>query len=247
MFTRLLVGLDGSPQADAALEQAVILGKRFRATILVAAGRDESSDETSVHDLVDRGVFRVEAGGLRASGLVQAGAPDAALADLAGDVDATLIGRHGSATRVHGLGLVAASIVRLARGPVIVCGPAPTPMRSCAVAWDGRNTRALQLAARFASVVGGTVHVIHANADRAAGVSILGGAEAALSLLGVSFVSHVEPGEPGDVVARVVREARADALFAGAHVPRGPLGAPSLASHAEEILTHTVIPVVVQP
>ena len=251
MFTRLLVGLDESPQADAALEQAVILGRRFRSTILVAcvAAREAGEGSGEAEQLAARGAFRVEAGGLKGESLVRHGAPDATLAELAGDVDATLIGRHGSATRPGAgvLGKVAASVVRLARRPVIVCGPVPTPMRSCAVAWDGRNTRALQLAGRFATVVGSTVHVIHANADRAAGVAILGGAEAALSLLGVSFVSHVEAGEPADVVARVVREARADALFAGAHVPRSRLGAPRLASHAEEILTQTVIPVVIQP
>ena len=36
MFTRLLVCLDGSPRADAALEQAVVLGERFHSTVLVA-------------------------------------------------------------------------------------------------------------------------------------------------------------------------------------------------------------------
>jgi len=37
MFTRLLVGLDGSPHADAALEQAVVLARRFHSLIIVAA------------------------------------------------------------------------------------------------------------------------------------------------------------------------------------------------------------------
>jgi universal stress protein family protein len=36
MFTRLLIGLDGSPNADEALEQAVVLGKRFKAKLVVA-------------------------------------------------------------------------------------------------------------------------------------------------------------------------------------------------------------------
>jgi nucleotide-binding universal stress UspA family protein len=239
MFTRLLVGLDQSPQADAALEQAVILGRRFRSTILVASVEDRV--------LAERGSFRVEAGGLSGQPLAPDGAVATVLANLARDVDATLIGRRGSASPQTALGAVAASLIRLAERPVVVCGPVATPMRSCAVAWDGRNTRALQLAGRFASVVGSTVHVIHANNDHAAGVATLGGAEVALSLLGVSFVSHVEPGEPADAVARVVRECRADALFAGAHLPRTRYGEPSIASHTEGILTHTDIPVVIQP
>ena len=36
MFTRLLVGLDGSPNADEALEQAVHLGLRFKSRVVVA-------------------------------------------------------------------------------------------------------------------------------------------------------------------------------------------------------------------
>lgn len=242
MFTRLLVGLDGSPQADAALEQAVILGRRFHSAILVA-----SIDGREAETLADRGAFRVWGAGLTGEGLARDGAVETTLAGLAADVDATLVGRHGSATRPHGLGVVAAALVRQARRPVIVCGPSATPMKSCAVAWDGRNTRALELAARYASVVGGTVHVIHANDDRSAGIAALGGAEAALSLLAVSFVSHVEAGDPADVVARVVRDTRADALFAGAHVPRDRQEPPRVASHTEAILTQTVIPVVIQP
>jgi nucleotide-binding universal stress UspA family protein len=51
------------------------------------------------------------------------------------------------------------------------------------------------------------------------------------------------------VVAELALELRADVLFAGAHVhrerPAGP--AAVVVSHAEDILTHVPIPVVVQP
>jgi nucleotide-binding universal stress UspA family protein len=36
VFTRLLIGLDGSPSADEALDQAVVLGLRFKARLVVA-------------------------------------------------------------------------------------------------------------------------------------------------------------------------------------------------------------------
>jgi nucleotide-binding universal stress UspA family protein len=64
----------------------------------------------------------------------------------------------------------------------------------------------------------------------------------------VAFVTHVEPGQPGEVVARVIARTRCDALFAGAHMSHEP-GRPSavVVSHAEEILRHTDIPVVIQP
>lgn len=252
MLTRLLVGLDGSPHADAALEQAVVLGKRFRSLIVVAAVEESGKvGADAAAALVERGKFRVEAAGLDAEGRQQRGDPDVELAELAKDVDAVLVGRRGVETERKGpaaLGHTAASLIRLAERTVIVCGPGPSPMQVCAVAFDGRNRRALDLAARFASVAGSTVHVIHACVDRAAGMQVLGQAEAELSLLGVTFQTHLEEGSAGEVVSRLVREIRADSLFAGAHVPRGPMERrPSVASHTEDILLHTELPVAIQP
>lgn len=252
MFTRLLVGLDGSPHADAALEQAVVLGKRFRSLIVVAAVEESGKGGAAAAAvLVERGKFRVESAGLDAEGRQQHGDPDVALADLAKDADVVLVGRRGVESERKGpaaLGHTAASLIRLAERTVIVCGPGPSPMQVCAVAFDGRNRRALDLAARFASVAGSTVHVIHACVDRAEGMKVLGQAEAELSLLGVPFQTHLEEGSAGEVVSRLVREIRADSLFAGAHVPRGPMERrPSVASHTEDILLHTELPVAIQP
>jgi len=76
----------------------------------------------------------------------------------------------------------------------------------------------------------------------------VGVAEAALSMQRVPFVTHVEPGKPGEVVARVIKQTRCDSLFAGAHMSQ-VAGRPSavVISHAEEILQHTDLPVVIQP
>jgi nucleotide-binding universal stress UspA family protein len=251
MFTRLLVGLDESPQADAALEQAVVLARRFRSVIVVAVVVEDHGEAAAAAVLLERARFRVEAAGLEVESVQRDGAPDVTLAELAKEVDAALVGRRGVRSERAGpsaLGRTAASLIRLAEQTVIVCGGVPSPMRSCAVAFDGRNRRALDLAARFASVTGATVHVIHACHDRNEGTQIIGQAEAELSLLGVQFQMHLEEGSAADVIARVVREVRADALFAGAHVPRG-LGEPrpSVASHTEEILLHTDLPVAIQP
>lgn len=252
MFTRLLVGLDGSPHADAALEQAVVLGQRFRSLIVVVAVEEsDKGGAEAAAALIERGKFRVEAAGLDVEAKQQHGSPDVVLADQAKEVDAVLIGRRGIETEREGpaaLGHTAASLIRLSERTVIVCGGAASPMQVCAVAYDGRNRRALDLAARFASVAGSTVHVIHACVDRAEGMQVLGQAEAELSLLGVTFQTHLEEGSAGEVVGRVVRAIRADSLFAGAHVPRG-FGEPraSVASHTEDILLHTDLPVVIQP
>src|SRR3989441_4918357 len=91
-------------------------------------------------------------------------------------------------------------------------------MQSIAVAFDGGDTsrRALERAVQFATVAGSTVHLIHASDDREAGLQVVGVAEATLSMQRVAFVTHVESGRPGEVVARVIKRIRCDALFAGA-------------------------------
>ena len=252
MFTRLLVGLDGSPRADAALEQAVLLGERFHSTVIVAHVR-EGGGSGGVADgaaLLERARERVLAAALVVELVQKQGEPDLVLAELANSADAVLVGRRGVSSQGEALGPTVTSLIRIAESCVIVSAGVASPMRSCAIAFDGRETsrRALELVARFASIVGSTVHVIHAAADREAGLLVVGEAEAALSLQRVVFVTHIEPGTPGEVVARVIKRIRCDALFAGAHVTRED-GRPSgvVVSHAEEILQSTDIPVVIQP
>lgn len=245
MFTRLLIGLDGSANADEALEQAVVLGRRFNAKLVVAHVKEK--DGTG--DLLDRAGERVRDAGLRVETVLRQGHPDVELATLARDVDTVLVGRRGRSSGAHGAGVVGrtvASLIRIAERTVIVCASKPSTMERCAIAYDGRETaqRALELVARFASVTHSTVHVIHATIDSAIGTMVVGEAEALLSLQGVAFVTHLESGTPGEAVARVIRQTECDALFAGAHVGKR---AAVMASHAEEILLHTDIPVVIQP
>jgi nucleotide-binding universal stress UspA family protein len=246
VFTRLLIGLDGSPRADQALEQAILLGHRFGATLVVVTVQDPDAADPG---LLARAAERVTATGLKVETEARTGEPDLALAELAKGVDAVLVGRRGSHAGEGALGPTVASLIRIAERCVIVCGSAPSPMNVCAVAYDDGETsrRALDLAARFASVGDGTVHLIHAAKTKAAGLKVVGAAEALLSLQGVRFVTHVEIGKPGEVVATVVRRAGADCLFAGAHVPRASERPSVVVSHAEDILRHTDLPVIVQP
>ena len=250
MFTRLLVGLDGSPRADAAFEQAVLLGKRFGSVIVVAYVREPRGHEVDGAAMLDRARERVLAAGLQVEASALTGDADVELAELAKTADAVLVGRRGVTTKRDALGPTVTSLIRIAERTVIVCGGLPSPMQSLAVAFDGGDTsrRALERATQFASIVGSTVHIIHASDDREAGLKVVGVAEATLSMQRVAFVTHVEPGKPGEVVARVIKRTRCDALFAGAHMSHRE-GRPSavVVSHAEEILRHTDIPVVIQP
>jgi nucleotide-binding universal stress UspA family protein len=248
MFTSLLVGLDGSPSADEALEQAVHLGLRFKARLIVAYVREthmlgrRGSDSG---ELLQRAQERVKDAGLAVETVLRHGSPDTELGTLARDVDTVLVGRRGRSSPADVVGKTVSSLIRIAERAVIVCASKPSPMNACAVAYDGRETsqRALELVARFASVTHSTVHVIHATIDPAMGTMVVGEAEALLSLQGISFVTHLESGTPGEAVARVIQQTQCDALFAGAHVG----GHNVTVSHAEDILLHTDIPVVIQP
>ena len=247
----MLVGLDGSPNADEALEQAVVLARRFKATLVVAHVKEtfgRGRRATDSGELLQRAEERVKDAGVAVETILKHGNPDTELAVLARDVDTVLVGRRGRSSPAQAIGKTVASLMRIAERSVIVCGSKPSPMNECAIAYDGRETaqRALALVARFASVTHSTVHVIHATIDPAVGTMVVGEAEAVLSLQGVAFVTHLEPGTPGAAIARVVERTKCDALFAGAHVGSGRRSDVTV-SHAEEILLHTDIPVVIQP
>lgn len=245
MFTRLLVGLDGSAGADGALEQALLLADRFGATIVAAHVR--GPEAPSGMAILERARLRINKANQRGEVVERRGEPETELAALARDADACLLGRVGQ-DGSGDLGPTVAALIRIAERCVIVCGRQPSPMRSCALAFDGgeTSTRALALVARFASIVGSTVHVIHANASREAGLQVVGEAEAELSRQRVAFVTHVESGSPGQACATVIARTACDALFVGAHVHRGR-DSGATAGHAAEILRLTEIPVVVQP
>jgi nucleotide-binding universal stress UspA family protein len=251
VFTRLLIGLDGSPSADEALEQAVALGHRFKSKLVVAHIKETHGlgrRATDSGELLKRAEERVKDAGLRVKTVLQHGNPETELAALAHDADTVLMGRRGRSSPGDALGKTLTSLIRITDRCVIACASKPSPMNTCAIAYDGRETaqRALALVARFASVTHSTVHVIHATIDPAIGTMVVGEAEAVLSLQGVSFVTHLEPGTPGAAVARVIERTQCDALFAGAHVGSGRRSDVTI-SHAEEILLHTDIPVVIQP
>lgn len=245
MFTRLLVGLDGSARADQALEQALLLGRRFDATIVAAHVRPPGAP--SGRDMLERALIRIQAAQLQPEIVERPGLPDSELAALARTADACLVGRVGQ-DGSGDLGETVAALIRIAERCVIVCGRQPSPMGSCALAYDGGDTakRALDLVARFASVVESTVHIIHANHSREAGLQVVGEAEAELSRRRVPFVTHVESLTPGEACATVIARTASDALFIGAHVTRGR-DSGAHAGHATQILRLTDIPVVVQP
>ncbi len=176
MFTRLLVGLDGSAGADAALEAALCLGRRFKTTIVLAAITDirlleaplyettgplwteglpaapiaaelrEALDERAAR-ILERAGARVAEAGLAAEPVRAVGLADEELLRLADQAEAIVVGRRGE---LHGepgtLGAVTIRIIKRAAKPVLVAGERPSACQRPVVALDGGETSSHALA-----------------------------------------------------------------------------------------------------
>src|SRR2546422_2313218 len=98
MFTRLLIGLDGSPNADEALEQAVMLGRRFKSKLIVAHVKETSVLGRRTSDsgaLLERAMERVRDAGRAVGTSLKHGDPDTEVAGLWRDFATALVGRRG--------------------------------------------------------------------------------------------------------------------------------------------------------
>jgi nucleotide-binding universal stress UspA family protein len=170
MFTRLLVGLDGSPGADAALEAAIGLGRHFKTTIVLAAITDVRLLEAPLFEttsplwtegvpaapvavemrqaleerattILEAAGARVGAAGLQAETLRAIGLVDEELVRLAEQAEAIVVGRRGE---LHGdpgtLGRVTSHIIKHSPKPVFVAGDRPSECRKPVVAYDGGET-----------------------------------------------------------------------------------------------------------
>jgi len=170
MFTRLLVGLDGSPGAGAALEAALRLGRRFKTTIVLAAITDirlleaplfettgplwteglpaapvaielrEALDARAAR-ILETATARVAQAGLACEPVRAVGLADEELIRLADRAEAVVVGRRGE---LHGepgtLGAVTVRIIKHSPKPVLVAGETPTSCERPLVALDGGET-----------------------------------------------------------------------------------------------------------
>jgi nucleotide-binding universal stress UspA family protein len=170
VFQRLLVGLDGSAGADAALEAALALGRRARATIVLAAvteirlleaplfeaagslwteGMPLAPIASDLRDALDArakrfladATERVEEAGLSFETVRSVGIVDEELLRLAETTDAVVIGRRGELQTNPGkIGAVTTHIIKSALRPVLVAGDQPSAFERPVVAFDGGET-----------------------------------------------------------------------------------------------------------
>jgi len=265
MFTRLLVGHDGSSAAGIALRQAIHIGARFHATITVARlaspqlsgagagragghwspGRSWTGEGGSSDDDVFAGLHEELAeAGVTTEVVATGGDPVVALHRLSKDTDAVVLGRGRGAGKRERIGVEIKDLVKTSPVPVIVCGATVSPFDHGAVAFDESETseRALALAARFAGITGAKLEILHASSDAAAGEAVLARAAALLSEHPIRFDTHREIGDVHTALERAITRLGCNALFVGGHRAARRLSVPT---HTEAILRATDIPVLV--
>lgn len=271
MFTRLLVGLDGSPQSGTALAQAISVGRRFRSGLVLvhvvhpgmvdalmlrslgAPWREGRADPLEAvpealagagAHILDDAAGAVVRAGLGVERVVRSGEVVTELNELAASVDAVFIGRVGQRGGQDPLGPDSRELIRRAPTPVVVCGNEVSAMDRCAVAYDGEGSsiKALLLAARFAQVASARLDVIHSATDPNRGRETLAHAAMALSDFPLDFETHLVGPDIDRTVPEALRRLGSNALFAGAQREAGRVLVPS---HIEAILRVTDIPVVV--
>ena len=167
MFTSLLVGLDGSVQALAALAQAIQIGQRFRARILLAhvfraeavgAGGSmgaawmewssgggpptESELQRAALEMLRDGAGAVARAGLEVETVSRTGEVVEVLRQLAENVGVVVVGKVGVRGAMNplasdALGPDTRELIRRCPRPVLITGTAPTPMDRVLVAYGG--------------------------------------------------------------------------------------------------------------
>jgi nucleotide-binding universal stress UspA family protein len=274
MFTTLLVGLDGSPRSEVALAQAILVGQRFRSTLLLAhVTPAERRQEALVQSLgppwregrptplpdpvrgleeagqrlLEDAAGAVERAGLRAETSYRSGDVAAELSLLAEQADVAFVGRVGRGSRGEDpLGPDVRRLIRRAPAPIVVCASTVTAMDRCAVAYDGESTSvlALSLAARYAEVSGAQLEVINAGEPGAEDHGREVLARASMALSATPLQFETHF-EAGKIAEAVARAVQR--LGCNALFAGGQRAGhgPDVPSHIEAILRATDIPVLV--
>jgi nucleotide-binding universal stress UspA family protein len=166
MFTSLLVGLDGSTEAQVALAQAIIIGQRFHSRVVLVhvapppgrtgemalgapwmewtpgtAPSSRHEREQAVQLMLDDAAGAVRRAGLEAETVMREGLVTDVFREMAEEVGVVVVGRIGArggkAADRDRLGPDTRELIRRCPRPLLVAGSAPTPMDRVLVAYAG--------------------------------------------------------------------------------------------------------------
>lgn len=139
MYDRILVPIDGSRVAEAAVDHAIALAEKHDASVDLLFVADTSQDSVTVvgtdvldaleregEEIVENAADRVESPGLEVSTAVLQGDPAETILDYVIDraIDVVVMGTQGRTGLTRALlGSVAERVVREAPVPVVTIGP----------------------------------------------------------------------------------------------------------------------------
>ncbi|KFC71768.1 UspA-related nucleotide-binding protein [Devosia sp. LC5] len=171
--------------------------------------------------IVDGGVKRLSDAGIKASGKLRNGDIVEAVQELEGDADLVVVGKRGEAAdfaKLH-LGSNLERVVRVSKKPVMVASRAFKPVKRFMVAFDGgasvmKAVSHIATGKLFAGLAGDLVMVGRETPEAR------GKLEAAANLLAnasLEIQTHLEEGEPDEVIARHAEADHIDLLVMGAY------------------------------
>lgn len=272
MFASLLVGLDGSRGADAALDAAIALGRRFDSTIMLGAVVDLRVMEAPLargaaaawtqamagvpaatlelgelmkgraDKLLAAGAERVTAAGLSAATARENGMVEEELLKLAEEAEALVVGRRGELSGGDDVGENTVRLIRRAPRPVVVAGESPSAFGRPVVAWDGSEHAAAALTLASRYATHAGVPLDVVHVGEAAGESLLAQAAAFLSRTDVSYETHLLAGAVPEAIGAFARRRGSDVLVCGAHGRRHSW---TMGSTAEALVRHTDLAAIV--
>lgn len=170
MFTSILVGLDGSLQAQVALAQSILIGQRFRARLVllhvVASPGDtaemalgapwmeftsttmpttRSAHAEAAQAMLDDAVGAVGRAGLEVEALIREGRPVDVLREISDQVGVVVVGRRGlrgemAALGNDPLGPDTRELARRSTRPMLVAGLVPSPMDRVLIAFGSASS-----------------------------------------------------------------------------------------------------------
>lgn len=273
MFTSLLVGLDGSSQAEVALAQAILVGRRFRSRLVLAhvspppgrtsemslgapwmewvAGR--APHTRAEHEEAARRMLEESAGAVRRAGLevetaFRTGDVVDELRDLGELVGVIVVGRVGyrGAVAEDEVGPDTRTLLRRMSQPVLVCGRIPSPMDRVLVGYTGTpaSEATLAFAARFAGISGAHLDVLQYGGAAGERGDSSQRISGALAAVPLDYDIHDAEGDPRDALVTAAARLGANAVFTEAEREDGQWLVPPA---AEAILRATDLPVLVHP
>jgi nucleotide-binding universal stress UspA family protein len=223
MIKSLLVAVDSSASARAALEHAVGLARACQGRVTgvnVIAPLDVMQKFQEKGERILGDVRKTaEAAGIAVDVRLEEGVPGQVIADLAKGHDLVVLGKRGEHAKWGRdlLGSTAEAVTKRSAVPVLLVEEQPRPLVKALAMVDGSvpAERALRLASELAGSVPLQLTVLTAQDDEKEGQAVLASARTYLETAGLAGTYVLLPGRPAKAAATALADAPIDLVIMG--------------------------------